>query len=81
MPVIMKASVPQTIGLGQALYAHGIPADSVVPWLKARNYVNANVKYQATSVAYVVAGLELANNLIKSGKAKASKAKGIVLGD
>lgn len=55
-----KASVEQTLNLGKWLFSQGVKSEQVVLWLKSKGYTLRGVYFNATYVAFVVAGIELA---------------------
>jgi hypothetical protein len=75
----MKANVEQTVSLAKLLWAKGLQSGEIVNHLKEMNYKYNGTTFNAAAVAYVVSGLESANDGLKSGRLKFTKAKGLHL--
>lgn len=72
-----KASIEQTMLLAKLLWKQGVKSTEVVEKLKAQSYTVKGIFYQATAVAYAIAGMESIATGLEAGKLKYSKAKGL----
>ena len=65
-----KASVEQTVALAKFLVGKGLHSSQTVDWLKSQSYKVKGVSFSATSVAFCMAGYELAMSELPKPKAK-----------
>lgn len=72
-----KASVKQNEDLAIKLWANNITASQVVPYLKERSYTINNIYFNASAVAYCLAGIERVCTGLSTGRLKFTKAKGV----
>ena len=71
-----KATVEQTVALAKFLVGKGLKSSECVDWLKSQSYKVRGVAFQATYVAFTMAGYELALSELPKPKAKrATKVK------
>lgn len=70
-----KASIEQTLALATFLFNKGLTAQESLAWLKSKSYTVKGVEFQATSVAYAIAGIVIGVSLPKAPKSKAKKVK------
>ena len=83
-----KASWEQHLAVAQLLYEKGLKADQTVEWFKYRKYMIRGIRYEATRVSAMIAGMEassksisiddmvgIINTYIANGSLKYTKAK------
>lgn len=68
-----KATVEQTVSLAKFLIGKGLHSSQCVEWLKSQSYKVRGVAFQATYVAFTMAGYELAMAELPKPKAKKPK--------
>lgn len=87
-----KATWDNHVQLAQYLQVQGLTAVETVPFLKSHNYTFNNLKYEATRVSAVIAGIEVCQTAyiptlqqaiaivakaLEDGTVKYTKAKGV----
>ena len=71
----IKGSVEDHVTLGVYLASKAMPADKVVAWLKVKNYTLKGKTFNASHIAYIVAGIEAYKASVPAKKTRASKAQ------
>ena len=79
-----KASWEQHLTIAKLLHGKGLKADQAVEWFKSRKYTLKGLRYEATRVSAMIAGMEISttksiidvvNTRLKDGTLKYTKAK------
>lgn len=56
--ITSKATWDQHVALAKYLQSKGLTASTTVEWFKAKKYIVNNLRYEATRVSAVIAGIE-----------------------
>jgi hypothetical protein len=65
-----KATVEQTVALAKFLVGKELHSSQCVDWLKSQSYKVRGTTFNATNVAFCMAGYELAKSEVPKPKAK-----------